>query len=242
MAFRIGGQGEQITPARPTPPAAPTPRPVPPAAPAPAPWSGGGGGGGGMSIGPVSSRPVGGGGGGGLVAPTPPPLSTPPVLHIDPNAYKGDPGYIAQANALHAALQNYESDYTNKVGQYNTQYAQAIKNLGWNPGVAGAQGQWALKDTNTAAGRSYQAQNNDYAARGLLQSSLYAQAVDNLMRSLNDQNTNLQNNKQSYLSGLSTDKAQYEANNNYQLTQAANDAMNRIMSGLIGVGLPAGGK
>lgn len=232
MALRLNDGG-----ARGSGSAAPIVRPVAPTpAPSPLPTSNSGGGynGGGSSIGPVTSRPL-----GSLPsATTPPPLTTPPVLHIDPNAYKGDPGYIAQANALHAALQNYESDYTNKTGQYNTQYAQAVKNLGWNPGVGTAPGEWALKDTNTAAGRSYQAQNNDYAARGLLQSSMYAQAVDNLMRSLNDQNTSLQNNKQSYLSGLATDKAQYEANNNYQLTQAANDAMNRIMSGLIGVGTP----
>lgn len=167
------------------------------------------------------------------------------VPTIDPNAYKSDASYIAQMAALAASKQNYETDFTNKTTQYNTQYADALRNLGFAPAAPGAKdnpatpgideskGQWLLNDLNSAAGRSYNSQKNDFGARGLLQSSLYATAMDNLMRSLNDQNTSLNNAKQSYLSGLSTDKAQFEAQNTYQQEQAKQDAMARVLAGLL---------
>jgi len=224
-----------------------SPKKAAPAAPvyhAPAytpPSSSGGGGGNSSSVGSFTTTRV-----VPAAAPAAAVPAAPVIPKVDPNAYKSDASYIAQLAALNAARQNYETDDTNKISQYNTQYADALKNLGWSGAAKGAvddpttagidesKGSWNLNDLNTASGRGYTNQKNDYAARGLLQSSLYSQAIDNLMRSLNDQNTSLTNSKTSYLGGLSTDKAQFEAQNTYQQEQAKQDAMQRVLAGLLG--------
>jgi hypothetical protein len=234
MALRVDSGG--VAPSRnrgavkPPPPPAP-PRPAPPAPPAPsiqAPIS---------YSAPLSGYSGGGGGGGGAgaaaaVAPPPPPPN--------PNAYLTDPDYIAQIAALKAQAENYNTDFNQKTGAYNTQFQDALRNLGFLAPAAGAKddpstpnideskGGWAWDDQNTAAGRGFTNQKNDFASRGLMQSSLYAQAFNDLIRSLSDQNTSLNNAKTSYLNGLSNDKAQFQSQNNYQQSQAASEAKNRL--------------
>lgn len=175
-----------------------------------------------------------------MAAPAPAPVAP---IHISPEQ---DPTYLAQLAALKAALANYNTDYRNQTAQYGVTYNDALKNLGWSPAGKGAVdnpatpdinealGAWLFKDQNTAAGRGFQNQQNDYAGRGALQSSYYAQALNDLQRSLNDQRGSLDTAKTNYLTKLTSDKSQYTSQNTLQRQNARSDALARIAAGITG--------
>lgn len=173
----------------------------------------------------ISKNTSGGGssGGGGGVAPMAAPA---PVSEEDYLA--GDSAYQAQIAALARALQDFQADDTAKRTQYNTDFGTTLKNLGYNEGTKA----WATGDTNTAAGRSYQNQLNDFAGRGLLQSSLYGTAVDNLMRSLNDQLSGINTAKTNFLSDQDRALSQYKNQNTLDSQQARAEALARRAAGL----------
>lgn len=113
------------------------------------------------------------------------------------------------------ALSDYQAQDTTKRSQYNTDYGTTLKGLGWtqdDPATTDAnEGAWNFNDLNTAAGRSFNNQENDFAGRGLLQSSLYGTALDNLTRALNDQ-----------LNGINTAKTNFTTNQDQALSQFKN--------------------
>lgn len=150
--------------------------------------------------------------------------------------FSGDALYQSQASALAAALAGDQGDYNNQVNQYNQQYSTALQNLGYTPGANGAAGAWNYQDQNAASGRGYQNLLNDYASRGLLQSSLYATALDNFNRSLNQQLTTTQNNKSSYLTNLLSNFTQQKDTNTQQLQEDQYQAAQRAAAALIGTG------
>jgi len=219
-------------------PAAPAPAPAPkaPAAPPAPPVSyGGGGGGGGTNVGPFVSAPI--------AAPAPQPVAPPPAPSITPEQ---DPTYLAQLAALQAALNNYNATYNNNVNQYNVSYGDALKNLGWSAAAAGAKdnpltpnideskGRWNTADQNTAAGRGFENQLNDFSGRGMLQSSYYANALNDLFRSLNDQRGQIDTAKTNYLGKLLSDKTDYSLQNKVSQQNARADALARIAAGYTG--------
>ena len=159
----------------------------------------------------------GGGGGGGeqIAAPAAPP---PPF-----NA-QSDSGYTTQVAALIRALSDYEAENTADLTKYNTDFNEANVNLGWRGAANGAKddldtawmdeskGSWDTTDQTKASGRAYQSQLNDFASRGTLQSTLYSTALDDLMRSFNQQRT-----------GLVDAKTNFESDRARQLTSKRNE-------------------
>lgn len=181
--------------------------------------------GGGVSSGSVGGGVGGGGsiGGGGGQAYTPAPATAPPApaAPSDDDYLKGDASYIAQQAALVRALSDYLADDTAQRTKYNTDYSDTMKNLGFQGG------QWNLDDLNTASGRSNQNQVNDFAGRGLLQSSLYGQANENLMRSLNDQRTGIDTAKTSFLGDRDRSLAAQKNQNTLDQQSARAEALAR---------------
>lgn len=170
-----------------------------------------------------------GGGAGGGAAPT-------AVGGTDQDYLAGDSAYQAQLAALQKTLADYESDQTNQTNQYNTQYGNSLASLGYQSPAAGAvdpstgqptQGSWNFQDQNTAAGRSYQNQLNDFASRGELQSSGYGTALDNLTRSLDTQKGAMDTSKQSFLDNLASALSQEQNSNQLSIQQAQADAIAR---------------
>lgn len=155
---------------------------------------------------------------------------------VDSGSYLGgDAQYQLQLAALQKAAADEQADITNQTGQYNTQYTDALKQLGYeqpDPTQANAQGAWEFGDTNTAAGRAFQNQQNDFAGRGLLQSSGYATANDNLTRSLNDQLNSTNTAKQSFLDTLAQQQRTFLSDNQNQVQQAKIDALARMAAGV----------
>lgn len=187
------------------------------AAPAPSnPFAPGGGG-----------LPVGGGGGGASAAAAP--------AQSDEDYLGGDSQYQLQLAALMKALSDEQADTGAQQTKYNTDYSDSVKNLGWmqdDPTTQQDEGAWNFQDANTAAGRAFGNQQNDYAGRGLLQSSAYATANDNLTRSLNDQLSSTNKAKQSFLDDLARQQGTFASDNQNQVQQAKIDALARRASGV----------
>jgi hypothetical protein len=153
-----------------------------------------------------------------------------------------DAGYKAQRDALIKALADYQTNYDAEIKQYDVGYEKGIKQLGWdytklddpmteeNEGV----GAWNTTDMTRSSGRSYQNQLNDFASRNLLQSTLYAQAVADLMRSLDEQLGNINMERSNFRNDKSRALTAYKTDNESQKNLAYADAASRY-SALFGV-------
>lgn len=160
---------------------------------------------------------------------------------VDPNtAYTTDSTYLAQIAALNKALSDYQADQTNQTNQYDTDFNKSVKQLGWEgaPDVSGANayddttGQWDQTDQNTSSGRAFSNQLNDYASRGLLQSSLFGTAQNDLQSSLADQLKSVVTGRQSFLDNLQSQLAAQQDQNTQSQASAKADAIARIAAGL----------
>ena len=179
---------------------------------------------------PSSRISYGGGGGGmGSAADAAPAVS-------DEDYLSGDSQYQLQLAALMKALSDEQADTTAQKTKYNTDYTDAVKQLGWlqdDPTTADVdEGAWNFQDQTTAAGRAFQNQQNDFAGRGLLQSSAYAQKNDDLTRSLNDQLGSTNKAKQSFLDDLARQQGTFASDNQNQIQQARIEALARRASGI----------
>ncbi len=184
----------------------------------------------------IGGGDYGSGGIGGYAAVAPPPPPNKDQWIAD------DAGYKAQRDALAKALADYQTNYTAELGQYDVDYKKGIRNLGWdatafddpmtpeNEGV----GTWNTTDMTRSSGRSYQNQLNDFASRNLLQSTLYAQAVADLMRSLDDQLGNINTARSNFTNDKSRALTAYKTDNESQKNLAYADAASRYAA-LFGV-------
>lgn len=200
--------------------AAPAPVTKPPApAPAPSPTPGpstaapnGGSSVGVSSTGQVSTL----GPSGGAAPTTPAPVSQSDWWNQDPNYQTELAGYAA---SLAAAQQQLGANRA----QYDTDFVQTLKNLGWssdginnnNADVAATSGNWDQNNMLGAYGRGYNNLNNDYAGRGLLTSSFYGDALGNFGTDFNNQRANIIGQRQNSVN-----------NQNAQAQQAQTDYVN----------------
>jgi len=164
------------------------------------------------------------------------------AVPTDESWLSGDSAYQAQLAALQRALFDSTADYTAQGTKYNTDYNDSLKGLGWmqalqdDPTTQGVNestpGGWNFQDQNTAAGRAFTGQQNDFASRGLLQSSLYGTAQDNLTRSLNDQLGSVNAGRQTFLDDLTRQQASGQNENALAQQQARAEALARRASGI----------
>jgi len=157
-----------------------------------------------------------------------------PAPAVDPDAWLnagGDQAYQAQMSALQKALSDYQADNTHQKDQYTTDFTKSLGQLGWTPGTVNPDdvnaGAWNFQDQNTASGKAYQNQLNDFASRGLLQSSLYGQANNDLLRSLTDQLSGLETSKTNFMTNLAQQLSAYQNQNTASQQQAKADALAR---------------
>lgn len=187
--------------------------------------SGGGGGGGGGSYysGGGGGGSYGGGGGSydsGVAAPAAPPVVTPPS---EEDYLAGDSGYTTQLSALQGALQRYIADSDFQRKNYETDYGKSLRDLGYDEGKKA----WNWTDQLTASGRGYQNQLNDFGARGMLQSSGYADAFNELQRMLGQQYDSLSSAKTNYMTDLDNQLANYKGENTSSQQAARAEALAR---------------
>lgn len=179
----------------------------------------------------------GGGGdpGGGIDIPgnqAPPYIPPPPVVK-PPNEkdyLAGDDIYTNTIGALQRALKDYQAQYTADSGAYGIDYGNALKSLGYTPGLdpSGKGGSWNWDDPLTASGNARQRQTNDFAGRGMLQSSGYNDSFDTLKRSLNDQFEGMLGAKNKYMGDLDRGLTNYKSQNTSASQNARAEAMARM--------------
>ena len=182
----------------------------------PAASSAGGGGGGGYYGGDDYSGGGYYGGGGGGVAP----MVTAPS---DEDYLAGDSGYQTQLSALQGALQRYLADADFQRSNYTTDYKRSLRDLGYDEGTKA----WNWNDRLTASGRGYQNQLDDFASRGMLQSQGYADAFQELQRMLNQQYDSLSSAKNTFMTDLDNQIANYKGENTSNQQAARAEALQR---------------
>lgn len=204
-------------------------RPVPASPPPPVSYSGGGGGG---SYGGGTYDTGYGGGGQALSAPAP--------QMSEADWLAGDQSYIRQMAALKAAMDNFVADQGAQTTRYNTDFNTGLAQLGFSgrPDAAGADpfttegGMWNETDQNTASGRAFSNQLNDYASRGVLQSSLFGKARNDLQRSLNDQLNSVVSGRTNFLDDLMRQKTAYQQENESAGRSAREEALARMAASI----------
>ena len=153
---------------------------------------------------------------GGAAPTTPAPVSQGDWWNQDPNYQTELAGYAA---SLAAAQQQLGANRA----QYDTDFVQTLKNLGWssdginnnNADAAATSGNWDQNNMLGAYGRGYNNLNNDYAGRGLLTSSFYGDALGNFGTDFNNQRANIVGQRQNSVN-----------NQNAQAQQAQTDYVN----------------
>ena len=167
-------------------------------------YSGGGGYGGG------------GGGGGGVGS-----LSVQSAIPSESDYLKGDATYQATISALAKQLANFNTDIDTQLSNRKVDYDKALQQLGYiMPAKGATEGTWNFEDQMTAAGRAYQAMLNDFASRGMIQSSGYGEAQNDLTRTLNEQFKGLETSNKQFIDDMGRQKTK-AADENTAAQQAA---------------------
>lgn len=135
----------------------------------------------------------------------------------------GDSGYQTQLSALQGALQRYLADSDFQRTNYTTDYNRSLRDLGYDEGTKA----WNWNDKLTASGRGYQNQLDDFASRGMLQSQGYADAFNELQRMLGQQYDSLSSAKNTFMTDLDNQIANYKGENTSSQQAARAEALQR---------------
>ena len=164
---------------------------------------------------PKSSPPY-GGGGGGVGS-----LSVQSAIPSESDYLKGDATYQATISALAKQLANFNTDIDTQLSNRKVDYDKALQQLGYiMPAKGATEGTWNFEDQMTAAGRAYQAMLNDFASRGMIQSSGYGEAQNDLTRTLNEQFKGLETSNKQFIDDMGRQKTK-AADENTAAQQAA---------------------
>lgn len=140
-----------------------------------------------------------------------------------------DDAFQAQSQALGNIAAQYQAVANRQKGDLSQDLATAYKRLGYDP----ATNTWNTQDLNTTSGSALQNNNNDFAARGLIQSSYQNTATKNLGRQLNDKlsDTTTANTRQAQ--SITDQLAMNALGIQQQLQQAKSDAAARAAATLL---------
>ena len=143
--------------------------------------------------------------------------------------------WLAQDAEFNDTRANMEREFANLVaqlakqrGDYELDTGNAKRNLGWDEEAKG----WNQNDRLTGYGNAFQNQQGDFASRGMLDSSLYGGALNDLNRGFERQRGDIETALQSFISGQDTDKSQAEAAKTAATTSAQRQALMRMAAGL----------
>lgn len=162
------------------------------------------------SVDPIGGSPFGGGA---------PVVSGP----SEEDYLSGDSGYQTQLSALQGALQRYLADSDFQKTNYETDYGRSLRDLGYDEGAK----EWNWNDQLTASGKGYQNQLDDFGSRGMLQSSGYANAFQELQRMLGQQYDAMAGAKNTFMTDLGNQTANFKAENTANQQAARAEALQR---------------
>ena len=147
--------------------------------------------------------------------PAAPPAVAPGPMQTDPNAWLGaDVGYQDLLRQLALASTNFNADFTRRQGDVNSQYDTSNK---------------ALHDQSVIDLKNLEA---DYAGRGLIRSGLYANAVGDYNKELDQRLAELLSGRDRTLAQLTQEQQQFQTQQQLDQQRAREDALRRRASGL----------
>lgn len=175
-------------------------------------------------VGPTSVPTGGGGGGGGGGYGVASAVAAPPRLSDD-DWLAQDSQYKSAVAALEQKLRDFEVENTSTREKGTQDYDNSLLRLGWiKPTKEGGTGSWNQEDRSTAYGNAYQSQMGDFASRGLLQSTLYDQARNDMLSNFNRQRTDMDTAQTNFLEelarALSTQKSDTQLGKDQARVQA----------------------
>lgn len=146
---------------------------------------------------------------GNYARPQSPPVNSPgPVVDI--NAYlNSDAGYQQQLREFAKAMQDFTADAGRRKGNLESDYGTSSK---------------ALSDQR---GLDLQAMNDDYGARGLLRSGLFAKANSDYETEYNSRVTDLSNKQNQALQSLLQEQQQFQSAEDLKTQAAKEQALQR---------------
>lgn len=183
---------------------------------------------------PIYSAPAGygGGGGGGYAAPA----AVAPPRMSDVDWLGQDAGYASSLAALEQKLRDFEVENTSTRTKGIQDYDNSLLRLGWNAPTEGGEGSWNQDDRSTAYGNAYQGQMGDFASRGLLQSTLYDQARNDMVGNFNRQRTDMGTAQTNFMEELARALSTQQTNTQLGKDQARVEALARRAAGESGMG------
>lgn len=223
--------GVSRTSTRPTRPIAAAPPAAPRRAPSLGSGGGGGGGGGGSwNYGSVAASPTGQYGGAPIQ-----PVAPPPQLS-DEEYLPTDSIYVSEAAGINADVQSLLDSLKRDRASYDVDFGGALRNLGWDLGDKGledpSQGAWDQMDQTAAYGSAYNNQQNDFAGRGMLTSSFYGKALEDLLSSFDRQRGDLIGARQGQFDDWTAQEGEAKNQQRQGLDRAKASALARRAAGL----------
>lgn len=186
--------------------------------------------------------PANAGGGGydpgqSISAPVAPPAPVMPDYQSwnDDMVAGGDSAFGEQRSLYANKLKKYIEDYTNQVG--NDTYGKNYNGEGflgeWSKGNGGGRmgADYRLANQGLARNRELGLTNvaEDFAARGMANSGLYANSFQKAIEGYNRQKQGLDSATSNQISDLSTKRANFESDNTANVQAARRDAIGRLM-------------
>lgn len=146
----------------------------------------------------------------------------------DPNWEPTDSAYIAEAAGINSDTQSLLDELKRQRGMYELDWKTALRNLGYDQGA----GRWDRGNRLGAYGQAMNNQTNDFASRGLMNSSLYANALADLEGSFTQQLGDLNAANLQDETGYNERVAAANTQKDNALKQARMNALARLTSGL----------
>ena len=133
----------------------------------------------------------------------------------------------AYQNALNALL----ADLDLEKGETERGYTKNLTDLGWLGDGQGFNG-WDVGNLNTAFGNAYTNNENDFAARGMYDSSARAEALVRMLDDFSDQRTGMATAQDATLKDISNRRAAGETTKNDSVAMARQNALARYAASL----------
>jgi hypothetical protein len=130
----------------------------------------------------------------------------------------------------------FRSEQESNKSRYNVDYGKSVENLGWIADPSGTGGKWdqgellTSQGKETASGRAFSNQLNDFASRGLLQSGLFSAQRNALQNEMSDRLASTEQSRARFLEDLTGRERTFQA----EQERARMDALNAAKQNLMG--------
>lgn len=142
-----------------------------------------------------------------------------------------DPVYQKQITELARNMADFSAQQDLAKGQYRGQYNQGLHRLGWGGGGFDdpTKGKWDRNQSGpNQYGDSVNANENDFAGRGVYNSGMYLKSNSDLNNDFNDRKTTMDTSRTDWLNTQGLNRRNLESQQNTTRTSALQDAVSRI--------------